>query len=179
MVNVSLLCLVALLSFYLVQSITLPNSAHQQGSIRARRRNIREFPLAAVLPGAGGPITGTLTVGAMNGISLFSNLLIARFALSWFPQLMQQFPILRPINTVTEPYLRIFRQVIPPIGGFDISAIPALFVLDIFSQTAAAVGAEVPEELKEKLSGSGDILQMQAKKRAAFVNSRLPGLLGC
>ena len=77
---------------------------------------------------------------------------------------MRQFPILRPINTVTEPYLRIFRQVIPPIGGFDISAIPALFVLDILSQTAAAVGAEVPEELKEKVS-SGSKLAQQSQEQ--------------
>lgn len=57
---------------------------------------------------------------------------------------MQQFPILRPINTVTDPYLNAFRKTIPTIAGFDISVIPALFVLDILSQTAAAVGAEYP-----------------------------------
>lgn len=105
---------------------------------------------AAVLPG--GAVTGTLTLGAMNFISLYSNILIARFALSWFPQLMQQFPILRPIITVTDPYLQIFRRVIPPIGGFDISALPAIFVLDIASQTAAAVGAEIPKELERKVA---------------------------
>lgn len=105
---------------------------------------------AAVLPG--GAVTGTLTLGAMNFISLYSNILIARFALSWFPQLMQQFPILRPIITVTDPYLQIFRRVIPPVGGFDISALPAIFVLDIASQTAAAVGAEIPQELQMKVA---------------------------
>ena len=57
---------------------------------------------------------------------------------------MQQFPILQPINTVTSPYLNVFRKTIPTIAGFDISIIPALFVLDILSQTAAAVGAEYP-----------------------------------
>ena len=68
--------------------------------------------------------------------------MLLRFALSWFPQLMSQFPILRPVFTVTEPYLKIFRSQIPPIGGFDISAIPAFFVLDIFGQTATAIGAD-------------------------------------
>ena len=138
------------------------------------------LPLAAVLPGGDGPVTGTLTIGVMNGISLFSNLLIARFALSWFPQLMRQFPILRPINTVTEPYLRIFRQVIPPIGGFDISAIPALFVLDILSQTAAAVGAEVPEELKEKVSSGSKLAQQsQEQEHTSQVPLRKPRFAGC
>jgi len=76
----------------------------------------------------------------MNGIQIFTFILYARFALSWFPQLPRQFPVLRPINTVTEPYLKIFRAVIPPIAGFDLSALPAIFLLDIFSQTAAAIG---------------------------------------
>ncbi len=170
MIGVCAVCLVVLASIHLcVQGVTLP-SGGAASSIRARRRKESELPLAAVMPGAGGPVTGTLTIGVVNGIKLYSNIMIARFALSWFPQLLQQFPILRPINTVTEPYLRIFRQVIPPIGGFDISAIPALFVLDILSQTAIAVGAEVPEDLKAKLEkSSGSILEMQSKARAAFV----------
>jgi len=109
-----------------------------------RRRNTAS--IAAVLPGD--PlITGTLSQGVMNGISIYSNILLARFALSWFPQLLQQFRFLRPIILVTDPYLKIFRSVIPPIAGFDISALPALFLLDIFSQTTAAIGAELPERL--------------------------------
>lgn len=95
--------------------------------------------VAAVMPGDP-VISGTLSLGVMNGISIFTYILYARFALSWFPQLPRQFPVLRPINTVTEPYLKIFRQVIPPIGGFDLSALPAIFLLDIFSQTVAAIG---------------------------------------
>jgi uncharacterized protein YggT (Ycf19 family) len=71
-------------------------------------------------------------------------LIYNRFALSWFPQLPQQFHIMRPVFTVTEPYLKIFRSQIPPVMGFDISAIPALFCLDILSQTVVALGAELP-----------------------------------
>ena len=102
--------------------------------------------VAAVMPGD--PIvSGTMSLGVMNGISIFTYILYARFALSWFPQLPKQFPVLRPINTVTEPYLRIFRSVIPPIGGFDISALPAIFLLDIASQTVAAIGDSRPAEV--------------------------------
>lgn len=54
---------------------------------------------------------------------------------------------------MTDPYLRVFRSVIPPIGGFDISALPAIFCLDILGQTAAAVGAEFPEHLKKGYKG--------------------------
>ena len=71
-------------------------------------------------------------------------MILFRFALSWFPQVVGKFPVLRPIFTVSEPYLKVFRSQIPPIAGFDISAIPALFVLDILSQTVVAIGAEMP-----------------------------------
>lgn len=33
------------------------------------------------------------------------------------------------LRDVVEPYLRIFRRVIPPLGGLDLSPILALFVL--------------------------------------------------
>jgi len=119
----------------------------------SQRREVDHFDthiVAAVLPGS--PlVTGTLTQGICNGISIFSNILLLRFALSWFPQIQRQFPILRPINTLTEPYLKVFRSVIPPIGGFDISALPALFILDILSQTTVAIGAEIPEQHKNKV----------------------------
>lgn len=104
--------------------------------------------VAAVMPGDP-VVSGTLSLGVMNGISIFTYILYARFALSWFPQLPRQFTFLRPINTVTEPYLRIFRQVIPPIGGFDLSALPAIFLLDIFSQTVAAIGDSRPFDPKK------------------------------
>jgi len=113
-------------------------------------KNFEPVIVAAVLPGS--PlVTGTVTQGICNGISIFSNILLLRFALSWFPQIQQQFPILRPINTLTEPYLRVFRRTIPPIGGFDISALPAIFILDILSQTTVAIGAEIPSAFKGKV----------------------------
>ena len=73
-------------------------STHQYGI--SRRENNRRLPhiLAAVLPGD--PlITGTLSQGVVTSVGLFSNVLLARFALSWFPQVMKQFPILKPIIT--------------------------------------------------------------------------------
>mmetsp|Transcript_1071 Transcript_1071/g.1767 ORF Transcript_1071/g.1767 Transcript_1071/m.1767 type:complete len:152 (+) Transcript_1071:21-476(+) len=117
----------------------IPNS----GSFGTSKRRHDATVVAATLPGD--PlVTGTLSQGIMNGISLYSNIIFARIALSWFPQLPQQFPILRPIFTVTEPYLRVFRKTIPSIAGFDISVIPAVLILDILSSTTAAVGAEFP-----------------------------------
>jgi hypothetical protein len=85
-------------------------------NMNTRIRNPSTTSQHAVLPGS--PIVvGTITQGMANAVGLFSNIILARFALSWFPQLPRQFPILRPIFTVTEPYLKIFRSQIPPVAG--------------------------------------------------------------
>ena len=61
---------------------------------------------------------------------------------------IQKFLMLQHVNSfirsVTEPYLKVFRKRIPPVGGFDISAIPAIFILDLVGQATAALGAEFP-----------------------------------
>eukprot|EP01041_Mallomonas_annulata_P007455 gene7455-15248_t len=105
--------------------------------------------LAAVMPGDP-MVSAVVFQGLANAVKLYSNIILFRIALSWFPQLPRQFPILRPVFTVTEPYLGFFRKQIPAIGGFDISAIPAIFLLDIMSQTTVAIGCEFPENFDKK-----------------------------
>jgi YggT family protein len=41
--------------------------------------------------------------------------------------------ILKFLRDVCEPYLRVFRRVIPPIGGIDFSPILAIFTLELFN----------------------------------------------
>ena len=140
----------------------------------ARQRSERMHEpavVAAVIGGGENVVTGTLTLGVLNGIQIFTYILYARFALSWFPQIPRQFPVLRPINTVTEPYLKVFRQVIPPIGGFDLSALPAIFLLDILSQTAAAIGDTLPDNAKKRLS-----VWTNEKQRALDARLKAAGL---
>ena len=63
-------------------------------------------------------------------------LIFARILLSWIPR-MPYHPVLRAvvdfIHQVTDPYLNLFRRVIPPIGGsgfaLDLSPILAVIVL--------------------------------------------------
>ena len=65
-------------------------------------------------------------------------LIFVRILLSWIPRLPYN-PVLHAIVTfvhdVSDPYLRIFRRIIPPIGGggfgLDISPIVAVLVLYI------------------------------------------------
>lgn len=39
--------------------------------------------------------------------------------------------ILEGLGKIVEPYLSVFRRVIPPISGIDLSPIVALFVLNL------------------------------------------------
>ena len=61
-------------------------------------------------------------------------LIFARIVLSFVPR-MPYNPTLRAvvafIHEVTDPYLNLFRRVIPPIGPIDISPILAILVLGI------------------------------------------------
>lgn len=47
---------------------------------------------------------------------------------SWFPN-FRGTPIGTLLEKLSEPYLSVFRRIIPPIGGLDLSPILALFVL--------------------------------------------------
>jgi YggT family protein len=49
-------------------------------------------------------------------------------------------------STICDPYLNIFRGIIPPLGGtLDLSPILAFLVLNALSSTAAALPAELPD----------------------------------
>ncbi|WP_036605384.1 MULTISPECIES: YggT family protein [Paenibacillus] len=57
-------------------------------------------------------------------------LVIIYVLMSWVPNVRSSF-IGEIIGKIVEPYLSIFRRIIPPIGGvLDISPIVALFVLE-------------------------------------------------
>jgi YggT family protein len=65
-------------------------------------------------------------------------IIFARILLSWIPRIPYN-PLLSAvigfIKDVTDPYLRLFRRIIPPLGGggfaLDLSPIIAIFVLII------------------------------------------------
>ena len=62
--------------------------------------------------------------------SLYNAAIIGRLVLTWFPNPPQV--ILGPLATVCDPYLNLFRGIIPPLGGtIDLSPILAFVVLDV------------------------------------------------
>lgn len=63
--------------------------------------------------------------------SVYTILLMIRIVGSWFPQLAK-YRIMHIIYQVTEPYLALFRRIIPPIGGvLDLSPLLAFFGLQL------------------------------------------------
>tara|TARA_B100001029_G_C14820925_1_gene317598 strand:+ start:357 stop:638 length:282 start_codon:yes stop_codon:yes gene_type:complete len=64
-------------------------------------------------------------------LSIYSFILIIRVLLTWFPGIDWSNGVLSAICSITDPYLNIFRGVIPPIGGFDISSILAFLLLNV------------------------------------------------
>ena len=64
-------------------------------------------------------------------LAIYSFLLIIRVLLTWFPGIDWSNGILSALCSITDPYLNIFRGIIPPIGGFDISSILAFLLLNV------------------------------------------------
>jgi YggT family protein len=58
---------------------------------------------------------------------------------------LQGVSFLQPVYTITDPYLNLFRGLIPPLGGLDLSPIVAFFTLNVLSSTTASIGCEIPD----------------------------------
>jgi YggT family protein len=66
-------------------------------------------------------------------ITVYLVVLAGRAVLSWFPVRAGSplIPIIRLLADLTEPVLRPFRSIIPPVGMFDLSFMIVFFLLFI------------------------------------------------
>jgi YggT family protein len=64
-------------------------------------------------------------------IKLYSLLVLIRCLLTWIPSLDFSTQPFRTLADITDPYLNLFRGLIPPLGGMDLSPMVALFALQI------------------------------------------------
>ncbi|MDA0746565.1 MAG: YggT family protein [bacterium] len=87
--------------------------------------------LRALIDGMFLQILGWLFYGA---ISVFLVFLIARIILSWMP-FLRDGRLMGMLFSLTEPVMAPFRQLIPPLGMFDLSPILLIFLLN-FAQGA-------------------------------------------
>ena len=66
-------------------------------------------------------------------VSLYSYLLITRVLLTWFPTIEWSNQPFAALSQISDPYLNLFRSIIPPLGGMDFSPILAFLALNIVS----------------------------------------------
>mgnify|MGYP002820143259 FL=1 len=108
---------------------------------------LRHGKFAAMIPGDSA-VEVVITSGIFSTLNIYNTLLIGRLILTWFPNPPRQ--IVYPLATLCDPYLNLFRGIIPPIGGtIDLSPILAFTVLNVFTNTAAALPCEIDPETGE------------------------------
>ncbi|MBF2017798.1 MAG: YggT family protein [Rivularia sp. T60_A2020_040] len=72
-------------------------------------------------------------------IQIYSFLLIARVLLTWFPQIEWYNQPFAALSQITDPYLNLFRNIIPPLGGIDLSPLLAFLALNLASGLLASL----------------------------------------
>lgn len=72
-------------------------------------------------------------------VSVYGLLILAAVIFSWFrPGTGRMGPFRRFVESLTAPYLRLFRRIIPPLGRLDLSPVVALITLQLVGGAAAA-----------------------------------------
>lgn len=76
------------------------------------------------------PIIPLIIVTAVaNFLQIYLVILLIRVLLTWFPNVNWSNPPFTILSQLTDPYLNIFRGLIPPLGGLDFSPIIAFLLL--------------------------------------------------
>lgn len=74
------------------------------------------------------PIIQNLLVAALQ---LYMYLIFGYVIASWFENVAWVRDLRRTLAPLCEPYLQVFRRVVPPIGGLDFSPAVAIIVLSL------------------------------------------------
>lgn len=160
--------------------LSLPSQFHALCLQIRKHRNVTSLSshnFAAVLPGDS--VAGLVVAnGVQNFLQIYNTLLIVRLVLTWFPNTPPS--IVSPFSTICDPYLNIFRGIIPPLGGtLDLSPILAFLVLNAFTSSAAALSAELPptEQSQQTLSAPlhSTTSQMKWMRRLLGNRSKISG----
>ena len=69
----------------------------------------------------------------LNFINIYLLLLFVRILLSWFQTAEWANSAMAVLSPITDPYLNIFRSIIPPLCGIDFSPILAILALQLLS----------------------------------------------
>jgi YggT family protein len=80
-------------------------------------------------------------IDALNVIiQVYTGLLIIRVLLTWFPNINWYSQPFTALSEVTDPYLNLFRSIIPPLGSIDISPMLAILLLQVVGGSLQSLG---------------------------------------
>ena len=83
-----------------------------------------------------------LSGGLVGFFKFYIILLTLRVYLTWFPNINLYTQPVLSLCKMTDPYLRIFRGILPPLIGFDLSPLLGFifltFLIDVFSSLSIA-----------------------------------------
>ena len=74
-------------------------------------------------------------------LQIYLVLMLVRVLLSWFPNIDWSGQPFNTLSQLVDPYLNLFRRVIPPIGGMDFSPLLAFFLLQFVAQSVTSLAA--------------------------------------
>ena len=84
-----------------------------------------------------GILIETICGGLVGFFKFYIVILTIRVYLTWFPNINFYVQPFSSLGKMTDPYLRLFRGIIPPLIGFDLSPLLAFifltFLIDVFS----------------------------------------------
>ncbi|KAJ7535036.1 hypothetical protein O6H91_12G015700 [Diphasiastrum complanatum] len=91
------------------------------------------FAAISQSPRVSTPLT-VVAAGMAKWLELYSGVLMIRVLLSWFPNIPWDRQPLQAIRDMCDPYLNLFRNLIPPIfNALDVSPMLAFFVLGLLA----------------------------------------------
>lgn len=88
-------------------------------------------------------MTNSLTLlfsSFLGFLQIYLILLLIRVSLTWFPNVNWYGQPFYSLSRLTDPYLRMFRGIVPPLVGIDISPILGFILLQCVMQIASNVG---------------------------------------
>jgi YggT family protein len=74
-------------------------------------------------------------------ISIYLGLLFIRVLLTWFPNVDWYKQPFAALGQITDPYLNLFRSIVPPLGGMDFSPMLAFLALSFLQRALAPLAA--------------------------------------
>ena len=86
-------------------------------------------------------IFGVILDTVSSFITIYLGILFIRVLLTWFPNINWSNQPFAALSQITDPYLNLFRSIIPPLGGMDFSPMLAFLALSFLQRALAPLAA--------------------------------------